>query len=148
MPVAAQAPTIQSELQVKTNLAKHLDGSGLNNEEVNTLINTLEDPAARSRLIEQLRILKSGLDATSSTLDANSLNAVDKEGAGRLGGRVVERLSLGIDQISAQLVRGASMILDLPRLMDWAKSQVLMQEKREIWVNGLSVAAVTDADRD
>ena len=84
-----------------------------------------------------MRILKSGLDAGSSTLDANSSNAADKEGAGRLGGRVVERLSLGIDQISAQLVSGASMILDLPRLMDWATSQVLIQEKREIWGNGL-----------
>ncbi|MEC8086920.1 MAG: hypothetical protein VX156_03725, partial [Pseudomonadota bacterium] len=137
MPVAAQAPIIKSEQQVKTNLAKHLDGSGLNNEDVNALINTLEDPEARSRLVEQLRILKSGLDAGSSTLDANSSNAADKEGTGRLGGRVVERLSLGIDQISAQLVSGASMILDLPRLMDWATSQVLIQEKREIWGNGL-----------
>ena len=137
MPVAAQAPTTKSEQQVKTNLAKHLDGSGLNNEDVNALINTLEDPDARSRLVEQLRILKSGLDAGSSTLDDNSSNAADKEGTGRLGGRVVERLSLGIDQISAQLVSGASMILDLPRLMDWATSQVLIQEKREIWGNGL-----------
>ena len=137
VPVAAQAPTTKSDQQVKTNLANHLDGSGLNKEDVNALINTLEDPEARSRLVEQLRILKSGLDAGSSTLDANPSNAADKEGTGRLGGRVVERLSLGIDQISAQLVSGASMILDLPRLMDWATSQVLIQEKREIWGNGL-----------
>ena len=78
VPVAAQAPTITSEQQVKTNLPNHLDGSGLNNEDVNALINTLEDPEARSRLVEQLRILKSGLDAGSSTLDANSSNAADK----------------------------------------------------------------------
>ena len=45
------------------------------------------------------------------------------------------RLSLGIDPGGAQLVGGASVILDLPRLMDWATSQVLIQEE-EIWGNG------------
>jgi len=142
-PASAQSPAelraqqAQSESQ-KQSIAKRqarekreaLEDSGLSSADVDDLISTLEDPEARSELVNRLRALKAGTGAGAQAAET-------EKQSGRFGGRIVETLSMRIDRISEDLVSGATIVLDAPRLVDWVKRQMSIPENRQVWAEVL-----------
>ena len=135
-PAVLKAQQAQAESQ-KQSVAKRqarekqkaLEDAGLKPADVDELIGTLEDPAAREKLVVKLKALKAG------TADGAASDAERQES--RFGGRVVEALSDRIDRISAELVRGATLVVDAPRLVDWFERQATEPENRRIWAEVL-----------
>ena len=107
---------------------KTLEDAGLSAGDVDALIGTLEDADARARLVGQLKALKAGAETATPPAEQRQ---------SRFGGRIVETLSDRIDRISEELVSGATIILEAPRLLDWAERQVSVPENRRIWVEVL-----------
>ncbi len=121
-----QKPTVV-EKQVRAQRAA-LEAAGIAGEEVDGLIRTLEDPAAREKLVTQLKALK----AVGQAVDT----AAEKPPS-RFGGRVIETLSDKIDTVSGELVGGAELLLDAPRIAVWLERQVTVPENRDRWLNVL-----------
>ena len=131
-PKAAQAQDGSQTRSVAKSRANEkrraLEDAGLGAADVDDLIGTLEDPDARGRLLNQLKALKAGADTAAPPADIQP---------SRFGGRIVESLSDRIDRVSEELVGGATMVLDAPRLVDWAQRQMSVPENRRIWVEVL-----------
>ncbi|MGB0630652.1 MAG: mechanosensitive ion channel domain-containing protein [Alphaproteobacteria bacterium] len=137
-PATAQSPAVlkaqqaQGEAQ-KQSIAKRqakekrraLEEAGLNSADVDDLIGTLEDSEARGRLVNRLKTLKAGAGVAAPQAE---------EQPGRFGGRIVETVSDRIDRISEELVKGATMVLDAPRLLEWVQRQISVPKNREIWI--------------
>lgn len=100
-----------------------LEAAGVNGADVDELIITLEDPAAREKLVTQLKALTAAGPAAAAAPPAPS----------RVGGRIIETLSEKIDTVSGELVGGAELLLDAPRALVWLKQQVSVPENRDRW---------------
>ena len=88
-------------------------------EELERLVHTLQDDAARTRLVEQLRALiavKRGAEA-------------ERPAAAALFGQ----LSQQIDAFSGEILAGVAMVLDAPRLIGWAREQMSDTAARRLW---------------
>jgi moderate conductance mechanosensitive channel len=107
---------------------KALEAAGLKPADVNDLVSTLEDPKARDQLISRLKTLGAAAAADKS---------MDAKPPSRFGGRIIERLSEKIDQVSQQLVGGAAFLLDAPRILQWVERQATVPENRDIWLRVL-----------
>ena len=137
---ALQTATAQSPAMLKAQHAqggtqtqsaansRALEEAGLSAVDVQDLIGTLEDPDARDRLLNQLKTLKAGADAAALPSEYQP---------SRFGGRIVESLSDRINRISEELVGGATMVLNAPRLVDWVQRQMSVPENRRLWVEVL-----------
>ena len=105
-----------------------LRDAGINLDDVDDLVRTLEDPDARGRLVSRLKTLQAGAEGAIPE---------QKVPTNRFGGRIIETLSGRIDRISEELVTGATIVLDAPRLVDWAQHQVAEPQNRRIWMEVL-----------
>ena len=94
----------------------------ISEQDIDALVTTLEDPAAREKLIQQLKALKAA--------QAKEAQAVAPEG---LGAVLLASLSERVRQVSDALVTTASAILDLPQLVTWTIAQLSQREVRERW---------------
>lgn len=103
-----------------------LRDAGLSPAAVDELIATLENPEARERLLSNLKGLRAAVSPEAASPEPK-----------RLGGRIVEALSRGVDNISHKLVAGATLMLDAPRLIGWLESQISVPENRDIWLRVL-----------
>ena len=103
--------------------SRALEEAGLSAVDVQDLIGTLEDPDARDRLLNQLKTLKAGADAAALPSEYQP---------SRFGGRIVESLSDRINRISEELVGGATMVLNAPRLVDWVQRQMSVPENQAL----------------
>ena len=111
-----------------------LEAAGIDGAEVDGLIRTLEDPAARETLVSQLKALKA--------VGAAGVAPAEKPPS-RVGGRIIESLSEKIDTVSAQLVGGAELLLEMPRALAWLERQVRVPDNRDRWLRVLwRVAAI------
>jgi len=149
VPAMAQAPAVlkaqqaQAESQ-KQSVAKRqakearekkaaaLQEAGLSPAELDDLIATLESQDGRERLISRLKALRSVSGGAAPAEEADT----GPEPRG-LGSRVVSLLSQRIDQISGELVAGAALVLDAPRLIDWIHNQLTDPGNREVWIRVL-----------
>jgi len=87
--------------------------AAVSEQEIDALVTTLEDPAAREKLIQQLRALKAA--------QAQDAQAVEPEG---LGAILLASLSEQVRQVSDALATAATAILDLPQLIGWTVAQL------------------------
>lgn len=85
----------------------------LSAQEVDALLATLEDPAARDKLVQQLKALKA--------LQAKAPQTVEPEG---LGAILLSALSEQVRKVSDSLVTAATAVLDLPQLITWSIRQL------------------------
>ena len=117
---ALQTATAQSPAMLKAHHAqggtqtqsaansRALEEAGLSAVDVQDLIGTLEDPDARDRLLNQLKTPKAGADAAALPSNIN-----------RAGLAATSWNPHRINRISEELVGGATMVLNAPRLVDW-----------------------------
>jgi small conductance mechanosensitive channel len=94
----------------------------MSEQDIDALVATLEDPAAREKLIQQLKALKAA--------QAREAEAVAPEG---LGAILLASLSEQVRQASDALVSTATAVLDLPQIVTWTIAQLSDQEVRERW---------------
>ena len=114
-PFSAQSPTVLEAPQAEAGKrGDALEAAGIRSADVEGLISTLEDPAARDKLVTQLRALRA--------LDP-AVGAAAEKPLSRVGGRIIETLSEKIDNVSGELVGGAELLLDAPRIVAWVKRQ-------------------------
>lgn len=132
VPSAAQSPAMLKAAQAQSgDRSAALDEAGIKGADVDGLITTLEDPAARDKLVNQLKALKA-LNAGGPESDA----AADAPPS-RIGGRLIESLSEKIDAVSGELVGGAELLLDAPRIVAWVQRQASVPENRDRWLEVL-----------
>ncbi|MEM7045426.1 MAG: mechanosensitive ion channel domain-containing protein [Pseudomonadota bacterium] len=88
------------------------------------LVKTLEDPAARDKLIDQLKALTAAQDS------ADEPKNVDE-----LGLSFVEIVTQQIDTVARTSMELSSTIVDLPDLTDWLVQQVTDPDLRDYWID-------------
>ncbi|HEY3908671.1 MAG TPA: mechanosensitive ion channel domain-containing protein [Stellaceae bacterium] len=97
-------------------------------DELQRLVDTLQDGAARARLVGELRTL----------IAAQRRIPVQKpEGVALLG-----KLSQQVDALTGEILAGAAIIVDAPRLVGWARAQVLYAAARQRWIDAAYAFAV------
>ena len=87
--------------------------------ELERLVHTLQDDAARTKLVEQLR----ALIAVQRGAEA------ERPAAAALFGQMSQQ----IDAFSGEILAGAAMVLDAPRLFGWAREQISDPAARRLW---------------
>ncbi len=97
------------------------DSPALSDTDVRALVETLEDEAARKKLISQL-----------NTLIAIKAGAAEKQDR-RVGAKFIDVVSERIGAVSDQLVSGADGFVDVPATVGWLRDQVAETENREFW---------------
>jgi moderate conductance mechanosensitive channel len=88
-------------------------------DELERLVHTLQDDAAREKLIEQLRGLITAQRGAERGKPAGAafFNDVTKE----------------VEAFSGEILAGAAMVVDAPRLLDWASQQASDSAARRLW---------------
>src|SRR5260370_1505086 len=94
----------------------------LSADELERLIGTLQDDAARGKLVEQLR----GLIAAQ--------RGVEQKQAEESPATLLNNFSAQIDAISGEILAAAAVVVDAPRLIAWVQSQVSDIHAREFWL--------------
>jgi small conductance mechanosensitive channel len=98
-------------------------------DELERLVHTLQDDAARAKLVEQLRTL----------IAAQRSAEKEKPPAAALFGA----LSQQVDALSGEIVAGSTMLVDAPRLLGWAREQISDTAARRLWVEAAFAFALT-----
>ena len=88
-------------------------------DELERLVHTLQDDAARTKLVEQLRALIAVQRGAEPV----------KPAAAALFGE----LSQQIDAFSGEILAGVAMVIDAPRLFGWAREQISDTAARRLW---------------
>ena len=96
-------------------------------DELERLVDTLQDDAARAKLVAELRAL----------IAAQRSVAAEKPAATAILGQ----LSQQIDALTGEILAGVAVIVDAPRLFGWARHQVSDPAARRLWIEA-SVAFV------
>jgi moderate conductance mechanosensitive channel len=96
--------------------------AAMSDRDIDALVTTLEDPAAREKLIQQLKALKAAQPKEPQTVAPEGLGAI-----------LLASLSERVRQVSDALVTTATAILDLPQLVTWTIAQLSDREVRERW---------------
>ncbi len=91
-------------------------------DQINAFIATLEDEAARNRLIEQLRMI-TAVQTQQETL-------IETVGTGMLA-----YLSEELGSMSEQVIAVGDMLDDLPAMTDWTEQQVASPAARQRWLD-------------
>jgi moderate conductance mechanosensitive channel len=89
--------------------------------ELQQLVDTLKDDHARAKLVAQLQALITAQRRTAPK---------QPEGVALLG-----RLSGQIDALTGEILAGAAMVVDAPRLVGWAREQMHSPAARARWIN-------------
>jgi small-conductance mechanosensitive channel len=89
-------------------------------DELERLVDTLQDEDARAKLVEQLRALIAA---------QRGIEQKEKPAGAALFGQ----LSQQIDAFSGEILAGAVMVVDAPRLAGWAREQVFDPAARRLW---------------
>jgi small conductance mechanosensitive channel len=108
-----------------TAAAQDVDGAhAIDPAKVEDLVKTLENPAAREKLIEQLKAL------TAVQEDAAGPQSVDELGLG-----LVELITSRANSLARASVELSSAIVDLPHLTDWLLMQATDARLRGYWID-------------
>ncbi len=90
-------------------------------DELQRLVDTLQDGTERARLVNELRALIAAQRHTEPK---------KPEGMELLG-----RLSRQIDALTGDILTGAAIVIDAPRLIRWAREQVYDPAARQLWID-------------
>src|SRR6516165_11185109 len=110
LPAAAQAETPKPAAQ----------SAPVSVDELERLVDTLQDEAARAKLVAELRAL----------IAAQRGVAAEKPAATAILGQ----LSQQIDALTGEILAGVAVIVDAPRLFGWARHQVSDPAARRLWI--------------
>ena len=88
-------------------------------DELERLVDTLQDDAARAKLVAELRALIAAQRGTA---------AEQPEGPAFFG-----QLSQQIDAFTGEILAGVAVIIDAPRLVRWARHQISDPAARRLW---------------
>ncbi|MBP2229782.1 small conductance mechanosensitive channel [Azospirillum agricola] len=117
-PVAAGEPTIQ---------------------QLEAMVSTLENPEARTRLVEQLRALVAAQKGLTQAKEAEGESALPQT----IGAKALSFLAERMDVVSRQLVQVANVFADLPGAISWVQRQIEDPSARERWVQiGIQLALI------
>lgn len=105
------------------------EAAGPSRAELTDLVAAIEDPQAREKLLTRLKILLAATDGTAKP------EAAEESG-------IAKALSERIDRLSEELVAGAALLLDPPRVAAWIRDQAERKESRDLWLNVLWMSAV------
>ncbi|HEY0836180.1 MAG TPA: mechanosensitive ion channel domain-containing protein [Azospirillum sp.] len=113
-------------------------------EQLEAMVSTLEDPAARAKLVEQLKTLvaaqKGQLPAAPVEENKGVLADVIPD---TLGARTLAFLSDRVAGVSQLAARTGEVFGDLPRIGEWAQRQFEDSTARERWVQlGISLTMI------
>jgi small-conductance mechanosensitive channel len=89
-------------------------------DELQRLVDTLQDGTARARLVDELRALIAA---------QRKIPAQKPEGVALLG-----KLSQQIDAFTGEILAGAAIVVDAPRLVGWAREQMSNAVARQRWI--------------
>lgn len=115
-------------------------------DDLKALLATLQDPAARQKLIIQIQSLidlrqkSAGAAPTALTVAPVTPTAqpatvpAEADAAGAPGVQAIQATSSQIRRVSDILVSGAAALLDFPRLVEWVQAQLGNQSTRLIWL--------------
>ena len=90
-------------------------------DELQRLVDTLQNDTGRARLVNELRALIAAQRHTEPK---------KPEGMELLG-----RLSRQIDALTGDILTGAAIVIDAPRLIRWARAQVYDPAARQLWID-------------
>ena len=88
-------------------------------DELQRLVDSLQDDAAREKLVEQLR----GLIAAQ--------RGVEKEKPA--GAAIFNQVTQQVEAFSGEILAGAAIVVDAPRLLDWVGEQASDTAARRLW---------------
>lgn len=101
-------------------------------EQMQAMITTLEDPAARARLVEQLKALvaaQKGLEQAKAE-EAPAASTLPET----IGASALSFLAERMDVLSRQLVQVGNVFKELPGAIEWANRQMVDPSARDRWV--------------
>jgi moderate conductance mechanosensitive channel len=93
----------------------------ISTDELERLVHTLQDDGARAQLVDQLRALIAAQRGAEKEKPAASA--------------LFSQLSEQIDAFSGEILAGAGMVVDAPRLLGWARGQMLDEAARSLWAD-------------
>ena len=99
--------------------ARAAEPAPVSSDELERLVHTLQDDAAREKLLEQLR----GLIAAQ--------RGAEKEKPA--GAAFFNDVTKQVEAFSGEVLAGAAMVVDAPRLLDWASQQASDSAARRLW---------------
>jgi moderate conductance mechanosensitive channel len=91
----------------------------MSTDELDRLVHTLQDDTARARLVEDLRALITA--QRGATKEKSAATAAFGE------------LSQQIDALSGEILAGVTIVIDAPRLAEWAHEQISNAASRHLW---------------
>ena len=113
--------------------------------ELERLVGTLQDPAARARLVAELRALIAAQRATPAPASAAAApeKAAAKPTPQRAAIALFGRLSRQVDAATGEILAGAAVVVDAPRLIGWIGRQIANPAARTRWITaGYALALV------
>ncbi len=90
--------------------------------DIRALIETLEDDAARGKLIAQLNVLIAARKQTEKAEDR------------RVGAKFIDEVSRRIGEFSSGFASTSDFAIDLPAIADWLRNQLTESERRDFWI--------------
>src|SRR6516165_4289707 len=94
--------------------------SAVSVDELERLVDTLQDDAARAKLVAQLRTL----------IAAQRGTAVEKTA---VGPALFAQLTQRIDALTGEILAGVAVVIDAPRLVGWVRHQIADPAARRLW---------------
>jgi moderate conductance mechanosensitive channel len=99
-------------------------------DELQSLVDTLQDDAARARLVAQLQ----ALIAAQRGAAAKTTTAV--------GPALFDQLSQRVDALTGEILAGVAVVIDAPRLVGWVRHQITDPAARRLWSEAAVALAV------
>jgi small conductance mechanosensitive channel len=99
--------------------------SDVSTGDLKSLVGTLENDAAREKLVAQLKALIAAREEAARAAPPPS----------GLGARLISALSAEVEKVSAALASTGAVLFDLPGLYDWARYQVSNGAARAAWLD-------------
>ncbi len=95
-------------------------------EEIQSVIKTLEDPAAREQLVRQLEILAEAREEKNQESEVKTAAST-----------LLQQLSTQVEAFTLAVMEVAGIITELPKGIDWLNNQVSVPENRSFWAEVL-----------
>jgi moderate conductance mechanosensitive channel len=97
-------------------------------EQLQNLVNTINNPVERQKLVGELQALIAAQQALAQQQPPAPATLLDK-------------LSSGIDALTGEVVAAAQVFVDAPRLIGWLRTQVENKPERDFWI-GVTVRLI------
>jgi small conductance mechanosensitive channel len=100
-------------------------------EQLEALVGTIEDPAAREKFLKDLKAVIAAQKAVEPKPEEGLVDLPPPE---TLGARVIFAISAGIRSLSENIMEGVSVVQDLPAAGHWLHDQLSRRDTRNFWL--------------